>query len=803
MPIEIFISYSHQDEEEKNELLRHLSVLRRGGLFDLWNDNRIGIGDAWKTEIEEALIRARVAILLITKNFLNSDFILEQEVPELLKRHEEGLTIIPIIARDCAWRSVGWLSEIQVFNNGLAIWRDGEAHVDKELTEVTYLVVEIAGEAKAQAPPEHATTAAHPVLVGTQTAASITQTEVSPGVLGHAYNHILFIATEAVGERKTTGWFSWLVQKRKPAEPSIMSAQLYSTIDAAAREAQYQGQLTCQPREDGVIVTTNGDVANLLRFAVRVLQTTKAENGASLKLALHSGEIATAAGNVGPQLRREDIYIARRLLSFGRKGQLLTSLQTADLLRKDTEFASIFHNSGGRTINPPESLEVYNVYKRGTTEDEQADFGNDSAPLREVSETVVRKFNAPHRLRALMKEWVRVTFWPGRSYVKVKFDFKNTDDEKARGVRIYCHKHGDRRCTFEYRVTDSMDSHKPKFRIVAEDPPTDLSLVMEMSCYNEYDELLDPPFRHDIRLLRKPPLPSIKEPLGFFVWLWDRVMRLPIGLRVPAFAALVPMLAMTLYFGAPRFIPKEVKDKLTNDYEVYKRRYWYGYDTYVGDPWEEDFIDASLSHWSFDEGQVKIVKGDGEGNVDTGAMLVQAGDKMVVAGNLGPQAFYDFSAEFRVKFVEGEEADWVFRAQPDRQTGYVFQLKREGTNLVLYGWKYTGPNTFDSIDVDPKRRVPLDSCCYPNDYFDVKAEVRNYTFKYQITVMNFDDEEPKKTRPSDTNGPYPVNDFTDREEKYRFGNAGVLKPPNSKMQVEYWKVTPRPFPETSAAGASH
>src|SRR5262245_10381468 len=120
----IFISYSREDEREKDELLTHLGVLQREGSISLWSDGQIGAGADWKQEISEAIAQARVAILLISANFLNSDFILDKEVPILLKRRKsEGLIVFPVIAKACAWNKVNWLTEINVRpQNGRPIW---------------------------------------------------------------------------------------------------------------------------------------------------------------------------------------------------------------------------------------------------------------------------------------------------------------------------------------------------------------------------------------------------------------------------------------------------------------------------------------------------------------------------------------------------------------------------------------------------------------------------------------------------------------------------------------------------------
>ena len=72
----VFISYSHKDEEWKNRLVTHLSVLEQQGHLTTWNDRDIIAGTDWLPEIEEAIEEADVAVLMITANFLTSDFIL-------------------------------------------------------------------------------------------------------------------------------------------------------------------------------------------------------------------------------------------------------------------------------------------------------------------------------------------------------------------------------------------------------------------------------------------------------------------------------------------------------------------------------------------------------------------------------------------------------------------------------------------------------------------------------------------------------------------------------------------------------
>ncbi len=148
----VFISYSRQDEQEKEKLLSHLAVLKGAGLIDLWSEDRIGAGRDWQQEIRAAMAQAQVAILLITANFLTSEFILGKAVPTLLKRHErEGLTVFPVIAKACAWRTVDWLANMHVRpRNERPVWSDAGSHVDEDLAaivEEVAAIVKNAGQA--------------------------------------------------------------------------------------------------------------------------------------------------------------------------------------------------------------------------------------------------------------------------------------------------------------------------------------------------------------------------------------------------------------------------------------------------------------------------------------------------------------------------------------------------------------------------------------------------------------------------------------------------------------------------------
>ncbi len=134
----VYICYSKEDEKEKNRLVSHLGVLQKSRLIKTWSDDQIDPGVNWKKEIDQAMAQATIAILLISADFLNSDFILETEVPTLLKRHQhEGLVIFPVIVKACAWKAVDWLTQMNVRpKNEIPVWDHNGRHVDKDLANI-------------------------------------------------------------------------------------------------------------------------------------------------------------------------------------------------------------------------------------------------------------------------------------------------------------------------------------------------------------------------------------------------------------------------------------------------------------------------------------------------------------------------------------------------------------------------------------------------------------------------------------------------------------------------------------------
>lgn len=127
----VFISYSRQDEPQKDQLLTHLRVLEKVGLIKLWTDDGIAPGARWEEDIAHAISSCKVALVLVTAHSLTSDFILGNELPAILERkRREGLVVIPIIAKACAWRAVNWLKTMNVSpRGGRPVWGNGDPDV--------------------------------------------------------------------------------------------------------------------------------------------------------------------------------------------------------------------------------------------------------------------------------------------------------------------------------------------------------------------------------------------------------------------------------------------------------------------------------------------------------------------------------------------------------------------------------------------------------------------------------------------------------------------------------------------------
>jgi formylglycine-generating enzyme required for sulfatase activity len=130
-PIKVFVSYSHQDDELRKELGKHLSGLERRKLIKLWLDRDIEAGLEWANEIDQNLEQAAIILLLVSADFIASEYCYSIEMTRAVARHEAGTAkVIPVIIGACDWTSApfGKLQAIPPDNQAVATWGNGDKY---------------------------------------------------------------------------------------------------------------------------------------------------------------------------------------------------------------------------------------------------------------------------------------------------------------------------------------------------------------------------------------------------------------------------------------------------------------------------------------------------------------------------------------------------------------------------------------------------------------------------------------------------------------------------------------------------
>ncbi len=119
-PITVFYSYSHKDEDLRNELDAHLAALRRSGLIREWHDRKILAGQEWGREISRYLDSAQLILFLLSADFVSSGYCVDIEVKRALERQRAGeAVVVPVILRPVVW------GIIPQFNHLQALPKDG------------------------------------------------------------------------------------------------------------------------------------------------------------------------------------------------------------------------------------------------------------------------------------------------------------------------------------------------------------------------------------------------------------------------------------------------------------------------------------------------------------------------------------------------------------------------------------------------------------------------------------------------------------------------------------------------------
>ena len=130
----VFFSYSHKDEALRDELEIHLKLLQRQNVISAWHDRKILPGSEWDQEIDHYLERAQIILLLISADFIASDYCWDKEVELAMMRHEANeAVVIPIMLRPCDWKDTPFgrlqglprkMKPVTTWGNRDAAWTD-------------------------------------------------------------------------------------------------------------------------------------------------------------------------------------------------------------------------------------------------------------------------------------------------------------------------------------------------------------------------------------------------------------------------------------------------------------------------------------------------------------------------------------------------------------------------------------------------------------------------------------------------------------------------------------------------------
>lgn len=144
--VQVLFSYAHKDEELRDRLETHLTILQRLGTIQTWHDRKLMPGDTWAGIIGDNFQRAELILLLVSADFIQSEYCYEIEMKRALERHEKGeAKVVPIIVRECRWQTAPF-GNLQVlpkdgkpvtsWRNCDEAWTNVEAGIEKVAEEL-------------------------------------------------------------------------------------------------------------------------------------------------------------------------------------------------------------------------------------------------------------------------------------------------------------------------------------------------------------------------------------------------------------------------------------------------------------------------------------------------------------------------------------------------------------------------------------------------------------------------------------------------------------------------------------------
>jgi serine phosphatase RsbU (regulator of sigma subunit) len=150
--VELFFSYSHKDRDLREELERHLALLKRQGFISVWHDRQIAAGTEWEREIDGHINSAKVILLLVSADFISSHYCYDLEVKRAMERHDAGeARVIPVLLRAVDWHGAPF-SRLQAVPTGgvpVTSWDNRDEALADVARAIRQAVTELAGRSLA------------------------------------------------------------------------------------------------------------------------------------------------------------------------------------------------------------------------------------------------------------------------------------------------------------------------------------------------------------------------------------------------------------------------------------------------------------------------------------------------------------------------------------------------------------------------------------------------------------------------------------------------------------------------------
>jgi len=137
--IHVAISYSHKDELMRDALKAHLRIYEREGLVKVWHDRQLAPGEDIDRSIFKKFDTADIVLLLVSSDFINSDYCWSKEMRRALDRRTRGeVSVIPFILQPCQWRSApfGALLALPPDGKPVASWSNADEAYDQVARQV-------------------------------------------------------------------------------------------------------------------------------------------------------------------------------------------------------------------------------------------------------------------------------------------------------------------------------------------------------------------------------------------------------------------------------------------------------------------------------------------------------------------------------------------------------------------------------------------------------------------------------------------------------------------------------------------